>query len=58
MGEYLEENIIKYIIEIIHEQGIVFKFDYIQINNTPNNNTIIKHVLISKLLSLSLYLIF
>jgi hypothetical protein len=49
MGEHLEENITKYTIEVIQEWGIASKLGYIQMDNAPNNDTIMKYVLISKL---------
>jgi hypothetical protein len=49
-GEHTGENMSKYAIEVIQEWGIASKLGYMQIDNAPNNDTIIKHVLISKFL--------
>jgi hypothetical protein len=47
-GEHSGENISKYIIEVIQEWGIASKLGYMQMDNAPNNDNMIKHVLIGK----------
>jgi hypothetical protein len=49
-GDHSGENISKYVMEVIQEWGIVSKLGYIQMDNAPNNDTMMKHVSISKLL--------
>ena len=40
----------KYVMQVIQEWGIASKLGYMQMDNASNNDTIIKHVLISKFL--------
>jgi hypothetical protein len=49
-GEHSEENISKYTMEVIQEWGIASKLGYMQMDNAPNNDTMMKHVSIGKLL--------
>lgn len=49
-GEHSGENISKYVMEVIQEWGIASKLGYMQMDNAPNNDTMIKHVSIGKLL--------
>ena len=49
-GEHSGENIAKYVMEVIQEWGIASKLGYLQMDNAPNNDTMMKHVSIGKLL--------
>ena len=50
IGEHSGENIAKSTTEVILEWGIASKLGYTQMDNAPNNDTMMKHVSISKLL--------
>ncbi len=41
VGEHIEENILKYVIEVIKEYSIIHNLGYFVIDNAPNNDTII-----------------
>jgi hypothetical protein len=49
-GDHSGENIAKYVMEVIQEWGIAPKLGYIQMDNASNNDTMMKHVSIGKLL--------
>jgi hypothetical protein len=55
-GAHDRENLSRYVIEVIIEWGIASKLGYFNIDNTPNNNVILRHISISTLLY-PLYLI-
>ena len=40
----------KYTMEVIQEWGIASKLGYMQMDNAPNNDTMMKHVSIGKIL--------
>ena len=39
VGEYIEENMLKYVIKVIKEYGITHNLGYFVIDNAPNNDT-------------------
>jgi hypothetical protein len=51
-GDHSGENIANYVMEVIQEWGIAPKLGYIQMDNASNNDTMMKHVSIGKLLHL------
>ena len=52
-GAHDLQNLSQYVMEVIVEWGIVSKLGYFNMDNSPNNDVMLRHVSISTLLYLS-----